>query len=82
MPEERIQKNIDDVHKRVDRHDTRIQLLEQNIHALDKIMALTVNRLDTMIALITSISNTIRNGVLGVLIGAVLWVLAQMGGIV
>ena len=80
--EHRTQKAIDGVHKRLDRHDTRIQTVEQNMHNLDKIVTVAINKLDQMIALVTSISTTIRNSVIGVLIGAILWVLAQMGGIV
>lgn len=52
------------------------------MHNLDKVVAIAVARLDRVIELITSISTTVRNSVVGVLIGAVLWVLAQMGGIV
>lgn len=81
LPDDRTRRDIDAVHKRVDRHDSRIQTLEQNMHNLDKVVALAVNRLDRMIELVTSISTTIRNSIVGLLIGIVLWVIAQMGGV-
>ena len=78
----RLQRDMTNIHNRLDRHDNRIQTVEQNMHNLDKVVAIAVNRLDRMIELVTSISTTIRNGVVGILIGAVIWVLAQMGGVV
>ena len=80
--EHRTQKAIDGVHMRLDRHDARIQTVEQNMHNLDKIVTVAINKLDHMISLVTSISTTIRNSVIGVIVGAILWVIAQMGGIV
>lgn len=82
IPEERIQRDIAGVHKRLDRHDTRIQTIEQNMHDLDKVVALAVNKLDRVIELITSISVTVRNSVIAVIVGAILWAIAQMGGVV
>lgn len=69
-------KNLTD---RVNRHENRILRLEGDISTLDKDIAVVQSKLDSLLEAVQGMSNAIRNSFITIFVGAIVWVIVQMG---